>query len=104
MPPITIVPIEAGNRTDMFAQMSSQLFKQLNLNKQEIKISIGKKMVKVNIRTVEMTPNEIHFPEVLFQHFCLPIQPYKFHAIYKKEMNSLFLGPIIGLVTDFKNK
>jgi glutathione synthase/RimK-type ligase-like ATP-grasp enzyme len=51
-----------------------------------------------------MTPNEIHFPEVLFQHFCLPIQPYKFHAIYKKEMNSLFLGPIIGLVTDFKNK
>ena len=104
MPPITIVPIEAGNRTDMFAQMSSQLFKQLNLNKQEIKISIGKKMVKVNIRPVEMTPNEIHFPEVLFQHFCLPIQPYKFHAIYKKEMNSLFLGPIIGLVTDFKNK
>lgn len=104
MPPITIVPLEAGNRTDMFAQMSSQLFKQLKLNKQEIKISIGKKMVRVNIRTVEMTPNEIHFPENLIQHFGLPIQPYKFHAIYKKEMNSLFLGPIIGLVTDFKNK
>jgi glutathione synthase/RimK-type ligase-like ATP-grasp enzyme len=104
MPPITIVPIEAGNGTDMFAQMSSQLFKQLKLEKQQIKVSIGKKMVKVTIRMVEMTPNEIHFPENLFQHFCLPIQQYKFHSIYIKEKNSLFLGPIIGLVTDFKNK
>lgn len=104
MPPITIVPIEARNGTDMFAQMSSQLFKQLKLEKQQIKVSIGKKMLKVTIRIVEMSPNEIHFPENLFQHFCLPIQPYKFHSIYKKEMNSLFLGPIIGLVTDFKDK
>jgi glutathione synthase/RimK-type ligase-like ATP-grasp enzyme len=104
MAPITIVPIEAGNRTDMFVKMSSQLFKLLRLEKQQIKISVGKKMLKVTIRTVEMTPTEIHFPEDLLQHFCLPIQPYKFHAIYIKEMNSLFLGPIIGLVTDFKNK
>jgi glutathione synthase/RimK-type ligase-like ATP-grasp enzyme len=104
MPPITIIPIESGNRTDIFVHLSSQLYKQLKLEKHEIKISIGKKMVKVNIQPVEMTPNVIHFPENLFQHFCLPVQPYKFHAIYKKEMNSLFLGPIIGLVTDFKHK
>jgi glutathione synthase/RimK-type ligase-like ATP-grasp enzyme len=104
MPPITIVPIESANRTDIFAHMSSQLYKQLKLEKHEIKIAIGKKLVKVNIQSVEMTPNEIHFPENLFHHFCLPVQPYKFHAIYKKEMNSLYLGPIIGLVNDFKNK
>ncbi|WHY02004.1 YheC/YheD family protein [Neobacillus sp. DY30] len=89
--------------SDIFAQMSSQLFTLLRLEKHQVKITIGKKMVKVNIRTVEMSAAEIHFPENLFQHFCLPIQPYKFHAIYKKEINSLFLGPIIGLVTDFKN-
>lgn len=104
MPPITIIPIEAGSRTDIFAQMSSQLFKLLRLDEHQIKISIGKKMVNVTIQTVEMKPNEIHFPEYLFQQFSLPIQPYKFLAIYKKDMNLLSLGPIIGLVTDFKHK
>jgi glutathione synthase/RimK-type ligase-like ATP-grasp enzyme len=104
MPLITIVPIKIAIRTDFFVQMSSQLFKQLQFKTDEIKISIGKKLVKVKIRTVEMTPNEIHFPENLFQLFCLPNQRYKLHAIYKEEMNSLFLGPIIGLVTDFKHK
>lgn len=101
MPTITIVPMESANSTDIFAQMSSQLLKQLQLKTNDIKISVGKKMVKVEIRTVEMNPNEIHFPENLFRYFCLPIQGYKFHAIYKKEINSLFLGPVIGLVTDF---
>lgn len=104
MPPITIVPMKSTNRTDLFVQMSSHIFKQLQLETKDIKISIGKKMVKVKIQTVGMPSNEIHFPEYLFQYFCLPIQPYKFFAIYKKEIHSLFLGPIIGLVTDFKYK
>jgi glutathione synthase/RimK-type ligase-like ATP-grasp enzyme len=102
MPLITIVPMKSVNRTEHFVQMSSKLFIQLQLETNEIKISVGKKMVKVKIRTVEMSPNEIHFPENLFQLFCLPIQRYKFHSIYKEEIHSLYLGPVIGLVTDFK--
>jgi glutathione synthase/RimK-type ligase-like ATP-grasp enzyme len=104
MPPIKIVPMKTANMTDIFVQMSSQIYKQLQIKKQEIKISIGKKMVKVKIQTIGMNSNEIHFPEYLFQHFSLPIQPYKFHAIYKQEIHALFLGPIIGLVTDFNSK
>lgn len=103
MPLITIVPMKSVNRTDHFVQMSSKLFIQLQLETNEIKISVGKKMVKVKISMVEMSPNEIHFPENLFQLFCLPIQCYKFHSIYKEDSHSLFLGPVIGLVTDFKN-
>jgi glutathione synthase/RimK-type ligase-like ATP-grasp enzyme len=102
MPLITIVPMKSVNRTEHFVQMSSKLFIQLQLETNEIKISVGKKMVKVKIRTVDMSPNEIHFPENLFQLFCLPIQRYKFHSIYKEEIHSLYLGPVIGLVTDFK--
>ncbi|MCM3690301.1 YheC/YheD family protein [Neobacillus niacini] len=103
MPIITIVPMESVNRTDHFVQMSSKLYSQLQPKTSEIKISVGKKIVKVKIMTVEMSPNEIHFPENLFQLFCLPIQRYKFHSIYKEEIDSLFLGPVVGLVTDFKN-
>ncbi|MFP7295694.1 YheC/YheD family protein [Neobacillus niacini] len=84
--------------------MSSQLFIQLQLEMTEIKLSVGMKTVKAKIRTVEMNPNEIHFPENLFDLFCLPIQRYNFHAIYKEEIESLMLGPIVGLVTDFTNK
>jgi glutathione synthase/RimK-type ligase-like ATP-grasp enzyme len=102
MPQITIIPMKSDNRTDYFVQMSSQIYKQLQLNEREIRISVGKKMMKVNIQLVDLVANEVYFPENLYQYFHLPIQPYKFHAIYKKEFHSLFLGPVIGLVTDFK--
>jgi glutathione synthase/RimK-type ligase-like ATP-grasp enzyme len=104
MPPITFIPMKLANRTNHFVEMSQQLYKQLLLNTQDITISIGKKMVKVNIRTVEMDPDEVHIPENLFQLFHLPIQRYKFHAIYQENTQSLLVGPVIGLVTDFKKK
>lgn len=103
MPLITIVPLKIANSKEIFVQMSTQFYKHLQIETPDIKISIGKKMVKVKIQIVEMNSQEIHFPEYLFQHFSLPIQKYKFHAILKKEIHSLFLGPVVGLVTDFKN-
>ncbi|MEH7253522.1 YheC/YheD family protein [Neobacillus niacini] len=103
MPPISIVPMRSPTGTEIFVQMSTQLFKQLQIEARDIKISIGKIMMKVNIQTVELTAYEIHFPENLFQGFCLPIQEYKFLYHFKKEKHVLFLGPVIGLVTDFKD-
>jgi len=100
MPPITIIPIKSAN----FVEMSEQLYQQLMLDTKEISISIGKRMVTIKIRSVEMNPDEIHFPENLYQLFQLPIQRYKFHAIYQEKTHSLILGPVIGLVTDFRNK
>lgn len=103
MPQITIIPMKSDNRTDHFVEMSAQMYQQLQLDERDIKISVGKKMVKVKIHLVERSANEVHFPEDLYHYFYLPIQPYTFHAVYKKEFCSLFLGPVIGLVTDFKN-
>jgi glutathione synthase/RimK-type ligase-like ATP-grasp enzyme len=104
MPPISIVPMKSADRTEIYVQMSLQLFKQLQFEARDIKICIGKILVKVNIQTVDMASNEIHFPKHLFQYFCIPVQQYKFHFYLKKENHVLFLGPIIGLVTDFKYK
>ncbi|MEH7180792.1 YheC/YheD family endospore coat-associated protein [Neobacillus vireti] len=101
---ITIVPIRASNPTELFVHISSHLINQWQLETRDIRISIGKKMVSVKIQPVEMPANMIYFPEFLFQHFSLPIQHYKFHAIYNKEFHYLFFGPVIGLVTDFKNE
>lgn len=102
MPVITMVPIKTANITDIFVQMSRQTFKLLQLEARDINIYIGKKMMKVTVQTVEMNSNQVHFPEFLFHYFSLPIQLYKFHAHYQKDVHTLFLGPVIGLVTDLK--
>lgn len=103
MPLITMIPMKSANGTDTFIQMPLHLYKQLQLDTRVIKIFFGRKVVNVNIQIVEMNSNEVYFPEKLFQHFSLPIQQYKFHAIYIKEIHALYFGPVIGLVTDFKN-
>ena len=47
---------------------------------------------------------KFHFPEVYSSIFVYLYSRINFLPIYKKGFHSLFLGPIIGLVTDFKYK
>jgi glutathione synthase/RimK-type ligase-like ATP-grasp enzyme len=100
--PVTIVPRETLKKNDYLIQLSPQLFHHLNIEKgQVVTISLGKKTINLKIRTVEMNDNEILIPEHLYSQFCLPINKYKFYARFKPELNTLYLGPIIGLLTDF---
>jgi glutathione synthase/RimK-type ligase-like ATP-grasp enzyme len=99
---ITIVPRKPDNRDDSLIQMSNQLIEQFQLEiDRDIKISIGKKSIHLQVQTVEMVNGEIHFPENLLKEFCLPIQTYKFQASFNPENQTLYLGPVIGLLTDF---
>ena len=86
---------------DGHIQMSSHLFTQLQLKKnQELNITIGQKTITGKIRMVEMASNEIHLPDHLIKAFDLPIQCYTFQAMVLSENHTLKLGPVIGLVTD----
>jgi glutathione synthase/RimK-type ligase-like ATP-grasp enzyme len=103
MPRIAIIPRRSMNDNDHLVQMSPQLCKQLQLkNNQEIKLSLGKKIIVIRIKTIQMMADEMLFPENLFYELCLPIQSYRFQYSYIKECRTLYLGPIIGLLTDFK--
>lgn len=100
--PVTIIPRKSVNRNEYLILISSKLFQHFLLDKdREYKISLGKKLIKINIHVFESNSNEISFPEILYKEICLPIQPYNFYARYMADRCTLYLGPIIGLLTDF---
>ncbi|MBT2735210.1 YheC/YheD family protein [Bacillus sp. ISL-7] len=100
--PITIKPRKQKNKNDCFVQMSNQLFTNLLVNHNlDLNIKLGHKTINTKVKTIEMDPNMMHIPENILKDFCLPIQDYKFQAIYQPDLLTLELGPVIGLLTDF---
>lgn len=82
--------------------MSNELIDQFHLTiNQDIFISIGKKTISLRIVPEESESNEILLPEEIIKEFFLPIQAYQFQAVFLPDKNTLQLGPIIGLVTDY---
>ncbi|MGG1396420.1 YheC/YheD family protein [Bacillus salipaludis] len=102
---ITITPRKPACEDDNHIYLSNQLFKKLHLQRErELILSLGKQTIKTKIQTTEMEANEISLSEVFIQDFCLPVKHYNFQAKFDVETHTLFLGPIIGLLTDFNFK
>lgn len=100
--PVTIKPRKQKNKNDSFVQMSNQLFTNLLVNHNlDLNIKLGHKTINTKVKTIEMDPNMMLIPENILKDFCLPIQDYKFQAIYQPDLLTLELGPVIGLLTDF---
>jgi glutathione synthase/RimK-type ligase-like ATP-grasp enzyme len=99
---VTIEPRKPKHKNDCLVQMSNSLVTRLGLNKHpDLKIRLGQKTIKTKVQTGEMDPNLMLIPENIIKEFSLPVQSYKFQAIYRSDQLTLELGPIIGLLTDF---
>lgn len=99
---VSIVPKIPANHDDSLVLMSTQLFDELQLEKdKDLNLLLGKKTVPLHIQQVDIYNNEIHLPENIFKTFQLPIGKYKFQVKYQPECHTLLLGPVIGLLTDF---
>lgn len=105
--PLTQVTLEARkpkNKNDSMVQISNHLFTSLGLNKNNLQLNIklGKKAIQTVVQPADLEPqNLMLFPENILKNFCLPTQSFKFQAIYRDDLLTLELGPVIGLVTDF---
>jgi glutathione synthase/RimK-type ligase-like ATP-grasp enzyme len=103
--PLTLVTIEPGkpkNKNDSIVQMASHLFSLFRMKKNaDLKIRLGHKTISTKLQTLEMDSNRMLIPENIINEFSLPIQTFKFQAIYHPDLNILELGPVIGLLTDF---
>lgn len=98
---ITIVPKDSSKRYDRFVKMSIQLFHQLQLNKdQELIITVGRTSKNIKIQIVDTEPNILIFPKWLMRDFHLPIKKINFQAFSSPSINTLQLGPVIGLITE----
>lgn len=100
---VSVVPWEQQNGENNLVTISNQLCQQFQLQKnRELTLRLGKKCIRVKVQIAEIPSNEILMPEKIIKEFCLPINQYKFLAKYEMESDTLVLGPIIGLLTDFQ--
>ena len=100
---VLLVPKKPKSENDCIV-MSRQLFEHFQLKKdQEIDVLLGKKSINMIVQMVEIAPTEIILSENIFNHLSLPIQPYKLQANFNQDNQTLQLGPIIGLLTDFSS-
>ncbi len=101
--PITVSTRKSANQHDRLIQISEPLLNQLNIgDKQHLYISIGKIIASVTIQSIDLAENELILPENILKCFRLPIQRYTFQANYQSNTHTLKLGPVIGLLTNFK--
>jgi glutathione synthase/RimK-type ligase-like ATP-grasp enzyme len=100
--PVTIGCRKPVNKHDMSIQLSSELYQQLQLDQtKSIKLLLGKASLTADIQLVDMGENEMLISENIYRKYSLPLNRHKFQAIYSPEHNTLMIGPVIGLVTDF---
>jgi len=99
--PITILPYKSESKKEPFVILSTQLVNQLKLeNPNSLTLAIGKTVLSTKIMTMEVAANNLYISEQILEALCLPIRDYTCHAVYRPEMAALWLGPVIGLVTD----
>ncbi|MDR7001292.1 YheC/YheD family protein [Neobacillus niacini] len=102
---ITIIPRKPAHKDDNHVFMSNELMKKLHLKREwELNVTVGKQSILTKIKTTEMVANEISLSEIFIKDLCLPLKQYTFQTKFDIETHTLFLGPIIGLLTDFNFK
>lgn len=97
------VTIVANKTTENIEEiiLSKRLLDTLGLDqKKEVKIFIGSIVQIVKIRVKKIPYSEIFFSEQLMADIHLPFQRLKLQVKHNSETNSLYLGPVIGLLTD----
>jgi glutathione synthase/RimK-type ligase-like ATP-grasp enzyme len=100
---IKLVPFEAQNMFEGQIRMSSYLIKRLGIQPNQIlRICLGKKITTVKVAEVSYLPrDEIHFNDERFLNkFSIVFHHHKFLAKYISTKETLYIGPIIALLTE----
>jgi hypothetical protein len=104
--PIRIVPIlEIDKPTDSFVYISELLIKKWKLkDHDDITISIGKQFISLKLYEKTMEDNEIQVSQSSYLQMNLPIQIYTFFAHFYESTQTLYLAPLIGLLTEINDE
>ncbi|KAB2337113.1 YheC/YheD family protein [Cytobacillus depressus] len=99
--PITIVPTKSFQKKDISIKFSHSLVDYWRINtKKPLIIAAGTHQVLVNIETAAITKDEIFVSDDVLNELMLPLQERAFIAHFIHKENMLFIGPIIGLLTE----
>lgn len=98
---LTVVAHEDRRRSEQL-ELSRRLLHHLGFNPDQLlKIIIGKTIHTVNIKLNEKVPfPEMYLSKEIMADFILPVQSLTLQAKPVSALNTLYLGPVIGLLTD----
>lgn len=100
--PTTIIPDRSiQNQVYSTIQISQSLSQYWDIDHNlTLNLSIGQKVREVLIIKTGKAKNEIYLCHELFDFFRLPDRQIKLLALYSKIDNTLYLGPVIALLTE----
>lgn len=100
--PIKIVQKEVADELDEQIFLPDQFIDLLKIEKnQDLRICIGNKYKMVKVRSTDTLIDEAQFPDHIILDFLLPLTSYKFQINIAHDQQTLYLGPIVALLTDF---
>jgi glutathione synthase/RimK-type ligase-like ATP-grasp enzyme len=99
---IKLVPIGIEDISERQICMSNRLIKRLGINpKQKLHVCFGKRISKVKVTEIANVPHdEIHLNEKFLNELSRVFHHHKFLVKYIQATEMLYIGPIIGLVTE----
>jgi glutathione synthase/RimK-type ligase-like ATP-grasp enzyme len=99
---IKLVPVGTEDISEGQIYMSNRLIKRLGIKpKQKLHICLGKRITNVKVAQIANMPHdEIQLNENFLNEFSIVLQHHKFLVKYIQATEMLYIGPIIGLVTE----
>jgi hypothetical protein len=98
---ITIVPFLGEDNTIGSIYISKMLVSKWKLkNDGNITICIGKQFINLKVYEKNINDYEIQFPPYILESIHLPLQTYSIIAQYSYSEQTLYLAPMIGLLTE----
>ncbi|MFD2443068.1 YheC/YheD family protein [Bacillus sp. CGMCC 1.16607] len=99
--PITLVPHTENKTEERLIYISKPLFEKWKLTTNGIiTICIGKHFIRLKVLENNINVPEIMISEELLTEWYLPIQTYHFVSHYIFSKQTLYLAPVIGLLTE----
>lgn len=98
---VKLIPIKNETEKDIQVCFSRSFLERLGIdNSQILRISFGKISKLIKIRKRNISPNEIHLSETMINELLIPLSINKFLVKYIKANHTLYLGPVVALLTD----
>ncbi|KAB2330984.1 YheC/YheD family protein [Bacillus mesophilum] len=103
--PITIAALKTFQNDHKYMHISQSLAKHLKINTDlPLNIKIGSTVLPVHVRIEAIETNHIHFSSHILQEWKMDSAPFQLLARFLRNQNTLVLGPVIGILTDYKEK
>lgn len=99
--PITVIPTKTFQENEHVIYMNSSLMKYLGMQRlEQLHLCIGNRKIKVAVDLKDVEKDHLLLSEELMTAIPIPVLKHRLLSQYDRHHKSLFLGPILAVVTE----